>query len=96
MHLGCTGSTTGPCFTTKDYMHMVRHVTYNVYNENHHIFINHYTQRKQVKYTNIRYINNYEKNRRSIHSLFIIIILYFEYTNQVHPLTILLSAPIDI
>ena len=41
-----------PCFTTKDYMHMVRHVTYNVYNENHHIFINHYTQRQQVKCTN--------------------------------------------
>jgi hypothetical protein len=39
----------------------------------------------QEKYTYIRYINNYATNRISIHSLFIIIFLYFEYTNRVHP-----------
>ena len=30
MHLGGPGSTNGPCFTIKDYMHRVRHVTYTI------------------------------------------------------------------
>jgi hypothetical protein len=49
--------------------------------QNHHIFINHHTE-TQDKYTYIRYINNYATNRISIHSLFIIIILYFEYSDS--------------
>jgi hypothetical protein len=30
MHLGRSGVTKGPCFTIKDYMHRVRHVTYTI------------------------------------------------------------------
>jgi hypothetical protein len=30
MHLGCPGSTNDPCFTIKDYMYRVRHVTYTI------------------------------------------------------------------
>jgi hypothetical protein len=30
MHPGRPGSTKGPCFTSKEYMHMVRPVTYTI------------------------------------------------------------------
>jgi len=77
MHLGRPGSTKGPYFTIKDYMHRVRHVTYTIKIISH--------TETQDKYTCIRYINIYATNRISIHLLFIIIILYFEYINPVHP-----------
>jgi len=42
MYLGGPGSTNSPCFTSKD---NTQGETCNLYNKNHHIFINHNTQR---------------------------------------------------
>lgn len=54
-------------YNTEDNMHRVRHVSYRI--KNHQIFINRHTKKKGKKYSYTKYINNYAKDKISMHSL---------------------------